>query len=126
MTLLVEIMIGVAERVARGLVFLSVIEPSARPPGRAARQIMGAAARQLKDKLRAGAWATGSTGTGHLAPPIINSYLFLTRSPLNLRFFREASDAARWLAPYTEQFTDQDILRQCSEMKLRIDRHAGG
>jgi hypothetical protein len=84
---------------------------------------MRGAAGALRSKLRAAAWCIGTQGfSSYLAAPIVNSVLFLARSPLNIRFFRDLPDAAAWLAPHTDGRTPQDLLRSSMDTKARLDR----
>jgi RNA polymerase sigma-70 factor (ECF subfamily) len=104
-----------------GIRYLCVLEPTAKPPGREARHMNAELARRFGSKLKAVSFAVESSVLMRIAGPILNSYLVLARTSINLRFFNSLGPATKWLAQYGT--TDQAaLLDHVEAMRVCLDR----
>jgi RNA polymerase sigma-70 factor (ECF subfamily) len=81
-----------------GFRYLLVLEASSAPPSVEGRHVNAELARRFGAKFHAVAFAVESSTLMRLVGPILNSYLALARTPLNLRFFNGVGPATQWLA----------------------------
>jgi RNA polymerase sigma-70 factor (ECF subfamily) len=116
-----ELLLSAAESTRDGITYMSVIEGTSGPPDRAGRQANGWAAAKLKGKVRAAAFVPESPRMRALVVPIINTYVFLARNPLPIRFFGTVGGGASWLAPLSR--TDAEgISTRIDAMRSCLDR----
>jgi hypothetical protein len=60
-----------------------------------------------------------------LVPAVVNACVFLSRAPLNMRFFADVSSAAAWLARYTTRSDAGWIIAQADALSVRRASRAG-
>jgi len=114
---LIPVMFATADASPDGFCFLSVIDPSAVPPDRDARQLNAWVAAKLGPRIKAAAWVTEGSLLTTLVAPIINTSVFLAGVPINARFFDGLGPATSWLAQYASTDAEQiaahvELMRQ--------------
>lgn len=118
---LISTMIAVSDANAQGFRFMSIIDPTSRPPTREERNMMAWAASRLGPNLKAAAWAAEASTLMTLVAPVMNTCMFLGGVPINARFFSAVARATTWLAGYAtsdwispEELAKQvEVMRQC-------------
>lgn len=118
---LAEILFSAADEVPGGIALLTVIESTSTPPSRAWREAKAGIVTALGSKLNAAVWAVESPALLSLTPAIINSCLFLSRTPANVRFFGDAALATSWIAQYTPQ-SAAALDARVADLRRRLDR----
>jgi RNA polymerase sigma-70 factor (ECF subfamily) len=121
MSTLTQMMLESAAQWPDGIVLLSVLEKTARPPDLAVRRVVRSAAVRVEGCLRRAAWSLEATGVLRLAPPVINSSLFLVRSSITARFFTNVPSAASWLETGSRTATAADIATRVAHMRASLD-----
>jgi RNA polymerase sigma-70 factor (ECF subfamily) len=120
MEALIEVLMGRSAASPNGLRYLSVIEPTSKPPTREGRQMMAWAAGKIGPHVRAAAWAVEDSAMTSLVAPITNACCFLGGVPLNLRFFVGLPPAALWLTQHGDSLEPAEIATQVEAMKRRL------
>jgi RNA polymerase sigma-70 factor (ECF subfamily) len=85
--LLTEVMIAHMQRWPEGIRYLSVVEATSTPPTREGRELMTWIAKELGPSLSATVGVIEGSALMTLAASVLNSSLFLARSPLKARLF---------------------------------------
>lgn len=112
---------AVAETSER-LTFISVIEPEAPPPDADGRAVIRRCMEEIGPRLAAAAFLALGAGVFALVPPVINACLFLSRTPINIRFFSDQRLALDWLSPFlTGGATRDGLANQMAEMPRLLD-----
>jgi RNA polymerase sigma-70 factor (ECF subfamily) len=122
--ILVKIIFAALDETPDSICFMSMIEASSGPPDRSGREAVAWAVAKTRGKIRAATFVTEASGLMRYLPPIINSYVFLSRSTLNVRFFNDLRAGADWAAQHTARSTPQDILHHFAYQKACLERCA--
>ena len=88
---------------------------SRRPQGHT--EIIG----MLSSSVLGAAVAVETRGVFTLVPAVVNTAMFLTRSPIPFRYFTNISSAAAWLAPRCDGETPASLMAQAEWMRARLD-----
>jgi RNA polymerase sigma-70 factor (ECF subfamily) len=119
---LIELMTAHVHAWPGGIRYLSVIERTSTPPTREGRSLLVRLARELGPRMKAAATIVESTDLMMLSASVINSCVFLARTPMNLRFYSSLASGLPWLARYGD--TDgAKALAHIQRMRAALDRH---
>jgi RNA polymerase sigma-70 factor (ECF subfamily) len=115
-----QILLDLAEEWPQGFRYLSIVEPTSKPPNREGRALHAWMARELGPKLRAFALVIDDSMLMQLVAAILNSYVFFARTPLNMRFFTSTAPAFAWLGQYGA--ADPSVIHaRIAAMRARLD-----
>jgi RNA polymerase sigma-70 factor (ECF subfamily) len=114
-----------AVREASGrLTYMSIIEPDATPPDREARAAISRCIEISGRHLAAAAFLALGDGVFGLLPPVINAAVFLSRTPINTRFFSNQRLAVEWLSQFATAGTTENLMNHVDDMGRLIDQAA--
>jgi RNA polymerase sigma-70 factor (ECF subfamily) len=97
---LIETLIDLAHAWPGGARYLAVVERTSSPPTRTGREMTTWITRKLGARMKAVATTIEGPALMTLVPAVLNTSLFLARTPVNMRFFGELSPTLDWLAQY--------------------------
>jgi RNA polymerase sigma-70 factor (ECF subfamily) len=120
----IENMIAIAHAYPEGMRYLCVVEGTSTPPTREGRAMITWVAKKLGTRVKAAGSAVEGAGLMSLVPALMNTCLFLARSPVNQRFFRDLDTTLEWMAQYGE--LDVRAVKAIIErMRASLDPVAG-
>lgn len=118
-----QVMIDLAAAWPGGIRYLSVVERTSKPPDREGRALHAWMARELGPKHRAVAMVVDDSTLMQIVTAVLNSYAFFARTPINMRFFTNATPALAWLGQYGPA-EPSTILTRVAAMRARLDARA--
>ena len=113
------------ERYGRGLNHLCVVEATSTPPDRATRRMNAELLTMLGNSVTASVFVIERKLESILVPAVMNAAVFLSRSPIMYRYFKDLPSAAAWLAPLCEGETATSLVAQMERMRTRLDERTG-
>jgi len=115
----IEALIAHSQRWPDGIRYLSVVERTSTAPTREGREMTTWVARKLGSKVKAAAIMVEGPALMMLVASVINTSLFLARTPVNMRFFTELPGALAWLAQYGA-LALPELLDHVESMRSRL------
>jgi len=100
---LLEAMLGLMKSHPSGIRCLSIVERTAKPPQREARQLMAWGMGKIGHKLRAAAWAIEDPQVMPATAGIVNACMFVGGVAIDSRVFEGVAPAVRWLGGRGDQ-----------------------
>jgi RNA polymerase sigma-70 factor (ECF subfamily) len=104
------------------ITYMSIIEPDSPPPDREGRAVVRRCIELAGPRSAAAAFLALGPGVLGIVPPIINAAVFLSRTPMNSRFFSDQRLALQWLSQFvTGGETFESLREHVQGMERLID-----